>query len=106
MDSIVNKHSFGKKVKEAREKMGLTQAGLSELVGISPNFLGDIERGLKLPSIDTLLRLSNILKTSLDRLFVDSLNNILLEESLPKYTDKQLAILNNLVKSISENFEK
>lgn len=104
-DNTINKIAFGKRLKEAREKMGYTQAKLSEEVGISPNFLGDIERGLKLPSLNKLIILSNVLKTSLDTMFADSLDNILCEPGEIYYTDKQLAIMKNVIKTITDNFD-
>ena len=93
---VLNKKDFGKKIKQNRERLGLTQFQLSEKVGISQNFLGDIERGIKLPSIENLIRLSNIFKVSLDSLFSASLDNILNESEEPYYT--------NVVKTIRDNF--
>lgn len=101
---VLNKKDFGKKIKQNRERLGLTQFQLSEKVGISQNFLGDIERGIKLPSIENLIRLSNIFKVSLDSLFSASLDNILNESEEPYYTERQKAILNNVVKTIRDNF--
>ncbi|MNP63534.1 HTH-type transcriptional regulator ImmR [compost metagenome] len=105
-NKIVNKILFGKRLKEAREKLNLTQFELAELVGISQNFLGDIERGLKLPSIETLIKLSNSLKISLDSMFIDSLDNIVSEPEEIYYTDRQLTIMKNVIKMVTENFKE
>ena len=48
---IIDQKSFGKKIKNARKEMGLTQFELAEKINVSQNFLGDIERGIKLPSL-------------------------------------------------------
>ena len=48
------KKLFGKKVKDARVDLNLTQFELAEKIGVSQNFLGDIERGIKLPSLSKL----------------------------------------------------
>ena len=101
----INKRAFGKTIKEARKKIGYTQAMLAEEIGISSNFIGDIERGLKLPSLNKLIILSNVLKTSLDTMFADSLDNILCEPGEIYYTDKQLAIMKNVIKTITDNFD-
>lgn len=103
-NSIINKKLFGKRVKESRIKIDMTQFELSEKIGVSQNFLGDIERGVKLPSLSKLVLLSNTLKVSLDYLFADSLNNFVCETNEVYYTDKQLAILNNIVRTINNNF--
>mgnify|MGYP000313360407 FL=1 len=85
--------------------MGISRASLAEDLGISVNFLGDIERGLKLPSVPNLIMMTNILKVSLDYLFSDSLNNILEEESENiYYTDRQKSVINSIIKLINENF--
>lgn len=103
-EKSINTKAFGKKIKIAREEKNLTQAELSEKIGISQNFLGDIERGLKLPSLNTLISISNTLKLSLDNLFSDSLDNIIFEPEEIYYTDKQIHILNNVLKTIKDNF--
>lgn len=102
---VINRKQFGKKLKEARLKMDYTQFELAEEIGVSQNFLGDIERGIKLPSLSKLILLSNTLKVSLDTLFADSLDNILYEpEKDIYYTDKQKAIIKDVIKTITTNF--
>lgn len=105
-NNLVNQISFGKKIREAREKNNLTRANLAEILGISVNFLGDIERGIKLPSVPTLILISNSLKVSLDSLFSESLDNMVYEENENiYYTTRQKIIINNLIKTINENFK-
>ena len=101
---IINKKQFGERLKKARIHAKYTQAELAEEIDVSPNFLGDIERGIKLPSLSKLILLSNTLKVSLDSLFADSLDNVLYEPDESYYTDNQLAILKNIVKTINDNF--
>ena len=104
MENIINRRELGKKIKFEREKNKYTQFQLSCLIGVSPNFLGDIERGVKLPSLETLIKLCNTLKLSLDYLLSDSLDNVVSDENVTVYTDKQMNILKNIVKNISDNF--
>ena len=73
MTSYLNLEMLGKRIKQGRLKLDLTQYALAEEVGVSQNFLGDIERGIKAPSITTAIRLSNVLGISLDVLFAESL---------------------------------
>ena len=63
---IINTIAFGKKIREARKKFGYTQLELSEILKISPNFLGDIERGKKLPSLNKTIVIANELKLNLE----------------------------------------
>lgn len=102
--NLINKKSLGRKIKEARNMSGFTQAELAEKIGVSQNFLGDIERGIKLPGLPKLILLCNNLKISLDYLFSDSLDNVLSEDSDVYFTDKQLSIIKNMVRTITNNF--
>ncbi len=103
-NKTINKIAFGKRIKQARESLGLTQFALAEKIDVSQNFLGDIERGIKLPSLTKLILLSNTLKVSLDTLFAESLDNVIYEPAENYYTDKQLAIMKNVIKTITDNF--
>jgi transcriptional regulator with XRE-family HTH domain len=49
---------FGKRLQELREKRGLTLRALAGAAGMSLAFISDLERGLKLPSLTTLIRLA------------------------------------------------
>lgn len=55
---------LGKKIKEIRKVKKFTQAELAWKIGVSPNFIGLIERGKKMPSLDTLIKISNTLEVS------------------------------------------
>lgn len=52
---------IGKNIKLARKQAGLTQAEVSEKVGIHINYFARVERGEKRPSIETLLKIAKIL---------------------------------------------
>lgn len=48
-------------IKEKREQLGISQKELAEKVGISQSFLCDIEQGRSKPSIDTALKIAEVL---------------------------------------------
>lgn len=52
--------TIGKKVHQERIKRGWTQEELAEKIDMNPSFVGQVERGLKAASFDTLERLSRI----------------------------------------------
>lgn len=52
--------TIGKKVNQERLKRGWTQEELAEKIDMNTSFVGQIERGLKAASFDTLERLSHI----------------------------------------------
>jgi len=65
---LINMNDFyiilGKKIKEIRQKIGMTQEELAWKCGISLNFLGQIERGQKKPSIETIKKIAEALEIS------------------------------------------
>ena len=52
---------IGLKIAYYRKLRGLTQEQLAEKVGISSSFMGHIERGTRIASIDTLVSICNVL---------------------------------------------
>lgn len=50
--------AFGQRVREARLAAGLTQEALAEAAGLHPTFISNVERGYRVPTVATLLRLA------------------------------------------------
>lgn len=57
---------MGQRIKQARKQKRLTQIELAELAGVSASFLGHIERGSRVASIETLCGLCRALNVSSD----------------------------------------
>ena len=72
---LMQESSFGKKVQHYREKQGLTQEQLAEKIEMSQNFISALERGKKLPSFDTLIRIIDELDVTADNLLEDIIKN-------------------------------
>jgi transcriptional regulator with XRE-family HTH domain len=51
--------------------MDLTQEELAEKVDINPVYLGQIERGYRVPTVDVLLRIAKALKVRVRDLVAD-----------------------------------
>ncbi|MBQ8170622.1 MAG: helix-turn-helix transcriptional regulator [Oscillospiraceae bacterium] len=60
---------FGERVKYYRKKSGLSQEKLSELCDLHPTYIGQIERGEKKASLDTIMRICKGLELSPENLF-------------------------------------
>jgi len=60
MSKRLNK-AFGKVLKEAREKAGLTQEQLAEESEYHATYISQLERGIKNPSLAAIFRLSRAL---------------------------------------------
>ena len=63
--------AIGKQIRTFRKKRGYTQKILSEMSGISQNYLSSIERGKSFPRVENLVALINALGCSADDLFCD-----------------------------------
>ncbi len=63
------KQMIGARIKEVRNKKGLTQEQLSEKMEINPKYLSSIERGNENPTLNTLIKLSESLEVGLGEIF-------------------------------------
>lgn len=57
---------IGARIRSEREKLGLSREKFAEIISLSPFYIGQIERGERNMSVDTLLRISNSLNISTD----------------------------------------
>lgn len=74
---------IGDRVKRAREKSGMTQEQFAELIGRTPQFVSDLERGVSGISIETLRTICEKLCISSDSiLFADRHENDISELSM------------------------
>ncbi|MEK4508956.1 hypothetical protein BSK66_12405 [Paenibacillus odorifer] len=60
---------FGQRIRALREKLGLTQEQLAERADLHPNYIGQIERGLKNVSLENIQKIANGLRIELHQLF-------------------------------------
>ena len=60
-----DKEFIGKKIKQLRTKAKLSQAELSEKIGMTEKNLSNIERGLQIPALNSFLRLLDVLNVPL-----------------------------------------
>ena len=65
---------LGQRIREERLRLNLTQAKLAEDINISDAYMGQIERGERSLTLDTLVRLVNRLDVSIDYLLKDYIN--------------------------------
>jgi len=59
---------FGRHLSRLRHEAGLTQEQVAERSGRHPNYIGDIERGQRNPSLKVLLAIAAALEVSLSEL--------------------------------------
>lgn len=61
---------FGKRVRQIRRQRDMTQEQLAEAVGVSAEFISNVERGVNAPSFDTLEKLAEALNVAPVELFI------------------------------------
>ena len=60
---------FGKRIRNIRISKNISQEKLAELSGLHPTYIGQIERGEKSPTLESLYKISAGLSMSLSKLF-------------------------------------
>jgi len=60
---------IGKRVREIRTKLNLTQEELADKAELHPSYIGQVERGSKKVSIETLQKITNALNVPLKSIF-------------------------------------
>lgn len=104
---------IGKRLQELRRNKGLTQEALAEMIGLSPNYISAVERGINQLSYDKLVDALNCLGCSADDVFCDVVDHATKSrccklsdrlEALPiEERRKVLAVLDILVPPDPEN---
>ena len=64
---------MGYRIRNKRNQLGLSQEDLAVTCNLTQPFIGSIERGIKNPSLDTIIKIANALNVSTDYLLSDSL---------------------------------
>jgi transcriptional regulator with XRE-family HTH domain len=63
------KHLIGLRIKKLRLSKDISQERLAEIMGISPKYLSNIERGKENPTLDIFMKLANALKVEVSEVF-------------------------------------
>ena len=62
---------IGKRIKECRERLGLTQEQFAEKTDLTVNYISTLERGASFPRCERLITILNALETNADSIFCD-----------------------------------
>lgn len=102
----MDKKILGKQLRQIRLERGISQEQLSELIYISPRQMSIIETGNSYPSLDTFIRIAQVLEFDVNEFFnirikePDELRITLIE--LIKATDrKNLPLIKDIILSIN-----
>lgn len=92
----MNFSNLGNSIKYNRELLNLTQESLAEMINVSPHYIYELERGLKLPSLKILIALSETLHTGIDNL-------LSIQPQITDTTDDELNLLINKLNTEQRN---
>lgn len=86
--------TIGKNIRKYRLARKLRQEDLAEATGLSTNYIGMVERGDKIPSLESFIAILNTLDVSADMVLCDvvkagyAVKNSLLDDKLKKLSDE------------------
>lgn len=66
--------TIGKNIRKYRIERKMRQEDLAEKTNLSPNYIGMVERGEKIPSLETFIAILNALDITADMVLCDVLN--------------------------------
>lgn len=100
--------TIGKNIRKFREIKKLRQEDLAEKTDLTTNYIGMIERGEKIPSLETFINILNSLGVSADMVLSDvldngytvkdSLLNEKLEKLVPEYRNRIYEVIDTMMK--------
>ena len=91
----MNNASIGKRIRAARKNRGWRQEEFAEKIGLSVTYTGMIERGEKVPKLETFIRIANVLEVSADQLLADvlkvgyNIKSSMLSEKIEKLSQQE-----------------
>ena len=107
--------SVGRRIRNYREELGLTREAFAEQVGISPQFLSEIEHAKKGISVETLHKICTAFQVSSDYFLFGKPNmnlsspaNRLLDEVALEHMEEYvtiIAMVNSLVEKCKKKVE-
>jgi transcriptional regulator with XRE-family HTH domain len=91
---------MGKRLKDARLDLGLSQEELGKLVGVSKVSISGYEKGRKTPNLKTFLKLIEVLNINIDYALGQEL---IIKEEKEEYILKLSSIDINIINEIKQN---
>ena len=99
MEVTVNYENVGNKIRERRNFLKVTQENLANDINVSASFISDIENGRRKMSLETMIKISIALKTSLDYFVLDNVKDIKTKNNI-KFDE-----LKNILETVDEKKE-
>ncbi|WP_055665507.1 helix-turn-helix domain-containing protein [Desnuesiella massiliensis] len=103
---------IGERIQKERLGLGLTREKIAEILNLSANFIGQIERGEKKMSLATMVKISECLRVSIDYLIYgkdtedENINDDELTNLIRKCSKLERSLILDIVKSIIPYIKK
>ena len=79
---MIDYSKIGARIKEYRNKKGLSQEALADTVSVDYRHIASIENGRKYPSLELVILIANALGISADDILFDVLDTVSLKDEL------------------------
>lgn len=95
--------SIGKNMRKYRLAKKFRQEDLAEKAELSVNYVGALERGEKIPSLEAFIRIANVLGVSADMLLLDVIDtgyvikNSMIAEKMKNLSAKDRSRINDVI---------
>ena len=104
----LDKEIIGKKIRQLRIERGLSQEELSEKIDISPRHMCTIENGNSFPSIETFIKIAQILEIDINEFFnLTKINDDKLRNEIYTLVQissvKELGLIKDIISAIHKN---
>jgi transcriptional regulator with XRE-family HTH domain len=104
MKKRVDYSEVGDRIRSEREKFNISREKFAELLDLSPFFIGQIERGERNMSINTLINASECLHVSIDYLIFGEIQkteeNNSFQSLISKCSPKEVKVIEEIAKII------
>ncbi len=103
--------ALGNRIRQCRKNNNITQEKLAEICSLSAAHIGHIERGTRIPSLDTVYRIACELGVSIDWLLFDSaegMNSVFcaISENLADKKERQVKKYLATVKALADKIDE
>lgn len=108
----MNIETIGLNIRKCRKAKDMRQEDLAEKTNLSTHYISALERGVKVPSVETLIDIINALEVSADTIFCDVVNtgysekNSQLDEKVSKLSNKDRKAVYDVLDTLIENLSK
>ena len=101
----IDNKSIGERLRNEREKFGLTRESMADLVNLSPVYIGQLERGERQASLNTLMKVSDCFNVSTDKILKGDSENIKLKTKnvisiLEECSETELELIEKIIRTL------